>query len=106
MAIAPRQVAQPTIDGPLPICRGYQQLDSTALGVSSALTVPEGTSMVLLQAELVSVRYRADGVDPTGSVGMLLAAGGELLYPAGIEEIQRLRFIRTAPGATLNVAYY
>lgn len=106
MAIPSRQTTQPIVDGPLPICRGYQQLDSTALGAPSALTLPEGTTMVVLQVEGVSVRYRADGVDPTSTLGMLIAAGGELLYPSSTEELQRLRFIRTAPGAILNAAYY
>lgn len=67
MAIPSRQTTQPIVDGPLPICRGYQQLDSTALGAPSALTLPEGTTMVVLQVEGVSVRYRADGVDPTST---------------------------------------
>ena len=82
MANPSRQVLTPTVDGPLPVCKGYQQLDSTALSASSGLTVPSGTTLALIQAEAISVRFRADGTDPTSSVGMLISAGGEVLYPA------------------------
>lgn len=106
MANPSRQALVPTVDGPLPVCKGYQQLDTATLSASSGLTVPNGTTLALIQAEAVSVRYRADGTDPSSTVGMLVSAGGEVLYPASVEELQRLRFIRTAPGAVLNVTYY
>lgn len=103
MVDAARIAPQPTIDGPLPVCKGYQQL---ALTSATSLTIPNGTTMVLLQAEAVAVRWRADGVDPTTSVGMLIAAGGEVLYSAGLSALSALRFIHAGAGAILNVSYY
>jgi hypothetical protein len=106
MAFPLRAANQPVIDGQLPLCLGFQQLDSIALGASVGLTVPLGTQIVLLQAEAVSIRYRADGVAPTTAIGMLITAGGEVLYPASESALAALRFIRTAPGSILNVSYY
>lgn len=105
MVNAPRQFAQPIIDGPLPTCRGYQQL-TAALSASTGLTVPAGSTMVIIQAEGAGVRWRADEIDPTASVGMLIADGGELLYSASESALNALRFIRTTAGAILNVSYY
>lgn len=105
MSFPLRASNQPVIDGQLPRCLGYQQLDSVALGASTGLTVPSGTQMVLLQAESVSVRYSPIGA-PTSTTGMLISAGGEVIYPASESALADLRFIRTAPGAILNVLYY
>lgn len=104
MVDAAREHARPIIDGPLPLCKGYQQLTSE-LSASVGLTVPNGTTMILVQAEGAAVRWRAD-TDPTASVGMLLADGGELMYSASRSALQALRFIRTTTGAILNVSYY
>lgn len=94
----------PVVDGPLPLSKGYEQL--TTLNVAAQLTVPDGTSMVLLQAEAQDIRWRADGVDPTSSVGMLLTAGRDMVYPASKTALEALRFIQVTPGAKINVTYY
>lgn len=101
-----RATNTPVIDGQLPLCLGYQQIDAATLTTSQALTVPNGATMALLQAESVAVRWRADGVDPTTSVGMLIAAGGEVMYTASQSALSALRFIRAGAGAILNVSYY
>jgi hypothetical protein len=106
MADPSRVFAQPIIDGPLPLCKGYQQLDSTALAAPVGLTVPLGTTVAIIQATTAPVRWRADGVDPTAAVGMLIADGGEILYSASEEALAALRFIRTSAGAILNVSYF
>lgn len=106
MVDAARISPQPVIDGPLPLSLGYQQIDAATLTTAQSLTVPNGTTMALLQAEGVAVRWRADGVDPTTSVGMLIAAGGEVMYPASQSALSALRFIRAGAGAILNVSYY
>lgn len=106
MATGPRIARNPTVDGPLPSPKGYQQLDTATLAASSGLTVPAGTTMVVLQAETAAVRWRADGTAPTASVGMLINVDGELVYPASKEDIEALRFIRSAPGAILNASFY
>jgi hypothetical protein len=106
MAVPSRQLPSPTIDGALPPCKGYQRLDTTALGASVGLTVPNNARIAIIQAEVAPVRWRADGVDPTATVGMLIADGGEILYATSEEGLEQLRFIRASAGALLNVSYY
>ena len=48
-------------------------------------------------------RWRDDGVAPTASVGMPLAAGVTLQYDGDINQIQ---FIEQTGGAKLNITYY
>jgi len=91
---------------------GHQQL-TTTLSAAVGLTVPAnaiangvtkaGARLALIRCETTSVRWRDDGTAPTTSVGMLLDVGETLWYNG---DIQLLRFIRTAAGAVLDVAYY
>jgi hypothetical protein len=88
---------------------GYQQI--TSLSASTALTVPQrdlgglaGTPRIaIITPEAQAVRWRDDGVAPTASVGMPLAAGVTLQYDGDLSQI---RFIEQAGGAKLNVTYY
>jgi hypothetical protein len=89
-------------------CMGYQQLTAAA---STGLTVPvrdhTGTSGTPVQAVIVcenqGIRWRDDGVAPTATVGMPLAAGSTLVYDG---DLTRFRMIQQAATATINVAYY
>ena len=88
---------------------GYQQI--TALTASTGLTVPimdvNGLScrpaIAIITPETQAVRWRDDGVAPTASVGMPLAAGVSLQYDGDITQI---RFIEQSASAKLNVTYY
>ncbi len=80
---------------------GYEQV--TGLNAVKSLTVPPGTSLVLITATGQQVRWRDDGTNPTASVGYPLPAGGELVYTAAPSA---LRFIESTSGATLDVMYY
>lgn len=88
---------------------GYQQI--TDLSASTALTVPtrdpNGTkcqpTTALIVAEAQGVRWRDDGVAPTASVGMPLAAGVPLSYDG---DLTKIRFIQQTASAALNVSYY
>lgn len=80
---------------------GYQQI--TNLAASTALTVPDGTGMVLISCAGAAVRWRDDGTAPTSAVGYPLPIGGELVYAAAFSA---LRFIEQTAGATLDIAYY
>jgi hypothetical protein len=88
---------------------GYQQI--TSLSSSTALTVPKrnqsglsGTpSIAIITPETQAVRWRDDGVAPTTSVGMPLAAGVTLQYDGDLSQI---RFIEQTAGAKLNITYY
>jgi hypothetical protein len=57
----------------------------------------------LITSEAAAVRWRDDGVAPTASVGMPLAAGVTLQYDG---DISRVRFIQQTAGAKLNISYY
>jgi len=81
---------------------GYQQL--TSVPTTTALTVPAGTRMALIQAEAQNVRWRDDGTASTATVGMRLFAGETLRYDAG--QIAALQFIQETGTAILNVSYY
>ncbi len=80
---------------------GYQQI--TSLSSSTQLTVPKYATYCVIIAETQAVRWRDDGVAPTGSVGMPLATGVALLYDGNLAEI---RFIEQTASAKINVAYY
>ena len=90
-------------------CMGYEQL--TPLSASSALTVPtqdkqgnrKQPTFALITAETQGVRWRDDGIAPTASVGMPLAAGVTLQYDG---DLTGIRFIEQTAGAKLNVSYY
>ena len=81
--------------------KGYQQI--TALSSAVSLTVPEGAIRALIQCETQDVRWRDDGTDPTGAIGMLLKVNTVLEYDGRLD---KLRFIEAAASAKLNVSYY
>lgn len=83
------------------IPNGYQQV--TSLSSATALTVPNGTILAVIQAESQNVRYRDDGTNPTASVGFILAAGDNVVYNGNIAA---LKFIEVTASAKLNVLYY
>ena len=80
---------------------GFQQI--TSLSTSTALTVPSGAGLAVIQAEGAAVRWRDDGTAPTATVGMLLPAGAERVFDASLAAV---RLIQTASGAVVNVSYY
>lgn len=80
---------------------GFQQI--TDLAASVGLTVPAGSDVAIIQVTDQAVRWRDDGVDPTPTVGMRLAAGSDFLYTGDLSEIE---FIEEAAGAIVNVSYY
>lgn len=105
MVLPPIVQSNNVIDGPLPTCLGYEQL-TFASTATATLTVPAQATRAILQAETQNVRYRSDGTDPTTTVGMLITAGREVLYPASNSHLAALKFVRAAAGAILNVQYY
>lgn len=82
---------------------GYQQLTVSTTAV--ALTLPAGAQFAQVEAESAGIRWRDDGVNPTASVGMTLAAGESIWYDAG--GLAAFRAIRSGGAdAILNVSYY
>ncbi len=92
----------------------YQQL--TVSTVAVGLTLPTGAATqtprrMLIVVETNGVRWRADGTNPTASVGMPLFTNGILDLTDKSTDfwgiIQQIKFIRSgAADATLNIAYF
>jgi hypothetical protein len=88
---------------------GYEQI--TSLSSSVSLTVPKrnlsglvGTpAIAIITPESQAVRWRDDGVAPTSTVGMPLAAGVTLQYDG---DLTAIKFIEQVSGAKLNITYY
>lgn len=82
-------------------CLGYQQI--TSLGAATGLTVPAGATLAVIAPLTQSVRWRDDGVNPTASIGMPIAAGAYFSYDG---DLKAIKFIQMTASAELNVAYY
>ena len=80
---------------------GYQQI--TSLTTSTGLSPPDNASIAEIIVEAQGIRYRDDGVAPTASVGMPVAAGNAFQYSG---DLSAIRFIQQTSGAILNVSYY
>ena len=78
---------------------GYEQVTALSAAVHLA---SRGAALALIQAETKDVRWRDDGVAPTATVGMLLAAGASFVYDGDLDAVQ---FIETAASAKLNINY-
>lgn len=75
---------------------GYQTIDATAV---VQLTIPPRCNHALVHSVGGTV-WRADGEDPTASVGMPLADGADHFFP--LSNLDEVRFI----GGELRVTYY
>lgn len=102
---------RPTTEGTLTPC-GYAQFTSLsaavslatpAAGITLADALAAGARLAVFIAETQAVRWRDDGSDPTGSVGMPLATGAQWTYPGNLSAI---KFIEQTASAKLNVSYY
>ena len=90
-------------------CIGYEQITSlsASTGLNPPLTDANGLSckpnFALITPETQAVRWRDDGVPPTASVGMPLAAGVTLQYDG---DLSRIRFIQQSASSKINISYY
>lgn len=84
--------------------KGYQQITNAQLSSVKTLSPPTGAKYAKIQNNGAQpVRYRDDGPDPTGMLGMRIAAGDELAYYG---DLTALKLIREADGVTVDIAYY
>lgn len=83
------------------IATGFAQV--TATSAAFGLSPPPGTAYALVTAEAQGLRWRDDGVNPTASVGMPMAAGDSILIDTAIVAV---KFIAQTSGAILNVSFY
>lgn len=73
-------------------------------GTEDGANIPDGSNMILLQAEDQDIRWRDDGTDPTATVGNLIAAGAIIEYNA--MPLKNLKIIAATAGAILNANFY
>lgn len=90
-----------TVGSPLMTPLGYSRIIDLSAAVG--LSPPDGAVTALLVAEVASLRFRDDGVDPTSSFGFLLPREAPLLYQG---DLAAIRIIEVSPGASLDVLYY
>ncbi|MBS0219130.1 MAG: hypothetical protein JSR91_00160 [Proteobacteria bacterium] len=79
----------------------YEQI--TDLSTAKSLNPPDDAAFAFIQADTQAVRWRADGADPTSSVGMPLPKDTLFQCTCNLTEI---KFIEQTSGATLNVHYF
>lgn len=80
-------------------CTGYHKMDN----ISAARSCSGVGSIVMLQAETQSVRYRLDGQDPTATEGFLITAGTVHTINVGDGNIPNIKVIQASSGAILHV---
>jgi hypothetical protein len=84
---------------------GYQQISAATLATATALTVPTGATVAVVQPDTAAVRWRDDGTAPTGAIGMQILAGATVAF--GGASLTAVKFILTTGGSpVLNVSYY
>ena len=84
---------------------GYQQISAATLATATALTIPAGASVAVVQVDTASVRWRDDGTAPTNAIGMQMAAASTLAF--GAASMKAVKFILATGGSpVLNVTYY
>ena len=88
--------------------RAFRPVGFETLTVGAAamgLTVPTTAEAAYLSCETNDVRWRADGADPTLTVGHLLTKGNLLLMP-GRDILLQFRMVRSGGGdAVLSCTY-
>lgn len=82
---------------------GFQQIVNP--GTATSLTVPGGARYALFSVEGANgIRIRADGTDPTSTIGILFTANdGPFFWPG---DLQSVEVIAGGAAGTLNVQYF
>jgi hypothetical protein len=93
-----------------PVAYDFESItvSNTALGFTAAKITPAGTPPAIYASctlETNAIRYRADGLDPSATVGQLVSAGVSFEV-CGQQNIQVVRFIRQTADGTLQCHYY
>lgn len=91
--------------GSIPL--GYQQISAATLAAATALTVPAGTNVAIVQnngAANSTVRWRDDGTNPTGTAGMLITNNSQMAFSG--PSLAAVKFILQGAGPILDISYY
>jgi hypothetical protein len=80
---------------------GYQPLGFVQMNPVAAtlLTPPAGARVALINA-VGALSWRDDGVAPTATIGMLVAAGGTFQYAGNLFALQLIS------ASAVNISYY
>lgn len=65
--------------------------------------IPDGAQYALVEAETANIRWRDDGVDPTASIGHVIAAGSSKMFEGWLAKVA---IIGVTAAANLNVTFY
>lgn len=88
-------------------CLAFKQVTATGSPFNLPAVINEtglpAPTWVLIQAEAQDLRYRDDGFNPSGPVGMLIKAGDTLCY-AG--DLTKIKLVAATAGAIANILYY
>lgn len=86
---------------------GYTPLafvQDTDMAAAGALpSIPSDATIAVVQAETGDVRWRADGTNPTASVGMMLYEGAERTF---VGNLSAVKLIASTTGAIISVHYF
>ena len=93
-----------------PVAYDFESItvSSTSIGFTATKIVPSGSAPAIYASctlETNSIRYRADGLAPSATVGQLVTAG-QIVEVCGSQNIQVVRFIRQSADGTLQCHYY
>ena len=83
----------------------FESLTVSSTAVSFTAATEAGRNQAFITVETNAVRYRADGTDPSATVGHVLEVG-DVLELEDRDEIDKTSFIaRDAGDATLSISY-
>lgn len=82
---------------------GYVQLTSLSSAVSLG-NIPDGAVSCLIKPQTQAIRIRADGTDPTATVGYPLAVGAEMILT--FAQLARVKIIEQAASAAVNIWWF
>lgn len=80
-------------------------VSSTAVSLTIAKYMLGHETMALITVETDSIRWRADGEDPTAAEGLLLPAGYSISI-AGKMVLNNFKMIRVTGDASVKVQYF
>lgn len=85
---------------------GYCQLavDTAKSTTDCPNGIPRDATLVTLDVEGGSIRYRTDGVTPTATIGVPLPASAGRGF--ALTNFATLKMIGQAPGATVNIEFF
>lgn len=82
---------------------GFEALAVSSTAVGFTVATADHAKRAIVRVESNSVRWRADGTNPTATVGMPLEVGDELVVWG--TDIHTIKFIRQSADATLSVSF-